>query len=140
MEKALLEFERVVRGPVPENQLVVMDGKEPNHGGGHSILSAISVPGQHNLGSILVDEKTNEIPVAQTMMAQLDLDGRLVSLDALHTQTETARKLVLEAGAHYLLTVKDNQPTVKDNVHRIVPALPAVSPPPTRFFQASLQF
>ena len=140
VEKALLDFERAVRGAVPINELVVLDGKEPNHGGGHSILSAISVPGQHNLGSALVDKKTNEIPLAQHMMTQLDLDGRLVSLDALHTQAETARKVVLEAGGHFLLTVKDNQPTVKDNVHRVVPALPAVFPPPDQFIQPSFEF
>ena len=140
VQKSLIAFERAVRGPVPQEELVVMDGKDPNHGGGHSILSAVSVPGQHNLGSALVDEKTNEIPVAQTMIGQLDLDGRLVSLDALHTQTETARKLVLEAGAHYLFTVKDNQPTLKDNVHRVLPALPAVFPPPDRIFQPSFEF
>ena len=37
-----------------------------------------------------------------------------VRLDALHTQDETARALVLEHGADYLLTVKANQPTVHE--------------------------
>ena len=47
-----------------------------------------------------------QIPVARALFARLDLDGRTVSLDALHTQAETARALVLEHGADYLLTVK----------------------------------
>jgi hypothetical protein len=46
-------------------------------------------------------------------------------LDALHTQDHTARDLVLEHGADYLLTVKDNQPTVRANIEKLVPALPA---------------
>jgi predicted transposase YbfD/YdcC len=42
----------------------------------------------------------------------LDLTGRVVTADALHTQRETARFLVEEKQAHYLLTVKKNQPTL----------------------------
>ncbi len=60
----------------------------------------------------LPTEKTNEIPVSRTLFNKLDLDERIVSLDALHTQTETARVLVMEHGADYLLTVKKNQPTL----------------------------
>ena len=62
------------------------------------------VPSQYYLGSALVDQKTNEIPVAQQLFGDLDLAGRNVSLDALHTQTETARQLVMDHGANYLLT------------------------------------
>ena len=69
----------------------MLDGKEPRHGGGHSVLTAVSVPSQHYLGSALVDQKTNEIPVARQLFQRLDLDGRKVSLDALHTQDQTAR-------------------------------------------------
>jgi predicted transposase YbfD/YdcC len=72
-----------------------------------------------------VDTKTNEIPVARRLCQKLDLDGRTVSLDALHTQAQTARELVLEHGADFLLTVKDNQPTVRANIERLVPAPPA---------------
>jgi len=56
---------------------------------------------------------------------KLGLDGRKVSLDALHTQDQTARELVLEHGADYLLTVKDNQPTLRANIERLVTAPPA---------------
>src|SRR5260370_15863120 len=51
---------RRLRGPAPQ-ELVVMDGKEPNHGSGASILTAVTVPSQHYLGSALVDQMTNEI-------------------------------------------------------------------------------
>ena len=57
-----------------------MDGKEPKHGGGHSILTAVAVPSQYYLGSALVDEKTNEIPVVRQRFQKLDLEGRYVSL------------------------------------------------------------
>jgi len=87
--------------------------------------AAVSVPSQHDLGSALVDQKTHEIPVARELFKKLDLDGRKVSLDALHTQDQTARELVLEHGADYLLTVKDNQPTLRANIEKLVPAPPA---------------
>lgn len=121
IERAALAFQTQVRGAPPQEELIVLDGKEPGHTGGHQVLTAITVPSQHYLGSAMVDEKTNEIPVARELFARLELDGRIVSLDALHTQQETARALVLEHGADYLLTVKGNQPTVRDNIKRLVP-------------------
>jgi hypothetical protein len=122
LNERLFQIQRLLRGPAPR-ELVVLDGKEPKHGSGSSILTAITAPSQHYLGSALVDEKTNEIPVAQQkLLPVLDLAGRFVSLDALHTQDETARTVVLEAGGHYLLTVKDNQPTLRANIEKKVAA------------------
>jgi len=129
LERVFLQYQQQVRGAPPADELIVLDGKEPKAGGGHSVLTAVSVPSQYYLGSAMVDQKTNEIPVARELFHRLDLDGRQVSLDALHTQTQTARELVLEHGADYLLTVKDNQPTVRQNIEKLVPAPPAEFPP-----------
>lgn len=125
LETILLQVQQQIRGPAPKDELIVLDGKQPRQGGGASLLTATTVPGQHYLGSAAVDTKTNEIPVARALCQKLDLDGRRVSLDALHTQAQTARQLVLEAGADYLLTVKDNQPTLQKHIQQIVPAPPA---------------
>lgn len=125
LEKVFLQVQEQIRGPAPPDELIVLDGKEPRHGGGHSVLTAVTVPSQHYLGSALVDQKTNEIPVARDLFHRLDLDGRKVSLDALHTQDQTARELVLEHGADYLLTVKDNQPTLRASIEKLIPAPPA---------------
>jgi hypothetical protein len=127
LEQIFLQAQTQIRGPAPREELIVLDGKEPKQGGGHSVLTAITVPSQHYLGSAIVDTKTNEIPVARELFKKLDLDGRKVSLDALHTQGQTARELVLEHGADYLLTVKANQPTVKANIQN------ALSAPPVDF-------
>jgi predicted transposase YbfD/YdcC len=62
-----------------------------------------------------VDSKTNEIPVAQSMLEQLDLSGKIVTADAMHTQTNTARKIVA-AGGDYLVTVKGNQSNFGDDI------------------------
>ena len=129
IEQTLLTVQEQLRGPAPKGELIVLDGKEPKHGGGYSVLTATCVPSQYYLGSAIVDTKTNEIPVARQLFPDLDLEGRFVSLDALHTQTDTARDLVLEAGAEYLLTAKDNQPTVHDNIEKLLPAPNADFPP-----------
>ena len=129
LERILLAVQEQLRGPAPKDELIAMDGKEPKHGGGQSVLTALCVPSQYLLGSAIVDTKTNEIPVARQLFPDLDLKGRFVSLDALHTQTETARDLVLEAGADYLLTAKDNQPTVHQNIEKLLPAPKADFPP-----------
>jgi predicted transposase YbfD/YdcC len=61
---------------------------------------------------IPVDRKTNAIPCLPDRLAPVDLTGAIVTADALHTQRETARYLVDEKRAHYLLPVKENQPTL----------------------------
>ena len=130
LQEKLLEIQRLVRGAAPKDELVVIDGKEPRHGSGSSVLSAVTVPSQHCLGSAMVDQKTNEIPVAQKqLIPSLDLEGRLVSLDALHTQDETARAVVMESGGDYLLTVKNNQPALRANLEKKVTAPRADFPP-----------
>jgi hypothetical protein len=129
LEQILLQVQEQLRGPAPQKELIALDGKEPNHGGGQSILTAVCVPSQYYLASAVVDTKTNEIPVAQKLFPGLDLKGRFVSLDALHTQTQTARDIVLEGGGDYLLTVKDNQLKLHQNIQTLLPAPQADFPP-----------
>ena len=129
LEQILLAVQEQLRGPAPKDELISLDGKEPKHGAGQGVLTAVCVPSQYYLASGIVETKTNEIPVARQLFEVMDLKGRLVSLDALHTQSETARAVVLEAGADYLLTAKDNQPTVHQNIERLLPAPKADFPP-----------
>jgi len=121
VDEVLLAIQSQMRGPVPPEDLIVVDGKEPNHGPGDSVLSVVTVPSQFYLGSAVVDTKTNEIPVARELFGDIELVGRRVALDALHTQDHTARDLVIEHGAGYLLTVKGNQPTLRKNIEKLLP-------------------
>ncbi len=52
-----------------------------------------------------------------------------MSVAALHTQDETGRSVVMEAGGDFLLTVKNNQPTLRANVAKKLPAPAAGFPP-----------
>ena len=131
LEKTILQIQRQVRGEPDPAELINIDGKEPKHGSGDAVVTAVTSKTQFYLGSALVPtEKTNEIPVARALFDKLDLDGRIVSLDALHTQDKTARELVLEHGADYLLTVKENQPTIRKTLQALV------DEPPGLFFSS----
>ena len=95
---------------------VAMDGKTvrgaKGEGGALQLLAAMA----HDQGVVLhqrkVADKQNEIPVAREVIKKLDLKGKMVTLDALHTQRETAQ-LLLDQGADYMLTVKGNQPQLQ---------------------------
>jgi predicted transposase YbfD/YdcC len=75
----------------------------------------------HQEGLVLaqqpVGEKTNEIPCLQPLLDDVNIAGAVVTADALHTQTASARYLVEEKHADYLFTVKDNQSTLKQDIH-----------------------
>lgn len=58
-----------------------------------------------------MDEKTNEIPVAQEVLQTLSIRQRVYTADALHTQTDFMR-VIHELQAETVLTVKGNQPTL----------------------------
>ena len=76
-----------------------------------------------------IAEKTNEIPELRAMLNDLDVQGKVITADALHTQRETARFLVEEKKAHYLFTaVKGNQRTL----HNRLACLPWEDFPPQR--------
>jgi hypothetical protein len=67
-------------------------------------------------------KKENEIPAARRLLARIPIQGRLVSLDAMHTQHQTAAQIVIDAGAEYLLTLKDNQPTLTETAQTLIPS------------------
>jgi len=56
-----------------------------------------------------VGDKTNEIPVAQAILKLLDLNGSIVSFDALNTQRETIATVIEQKG-EYMAALKGNQP------------------------------
>ena len=82
IEEALLAHQAQVRGAPPPQEIVVLDGKVPGHSGGLNVVSALTSPGLYYLGSEVVAEKTNEIPAVRQLCERLELDGRLVSIDA----------------------------------------------------------
>ena len=80
------------------------------------LLSAILHQEGLVLAQCAVGEKTNEIPELPHLLAPLSIEGAVVTADAMHAQEETARYVVEEKKADYLFTVKDNQPTLKQDI------------------------
>jgi predicted transposase YbfD/YdcC len=63
-----------------------------------------------------VDTKTNEITCVQPLLDGHDIKGKVVTLDAMHTQIDTANYLVKDKKADYLMTVKDNQKNLREDI------------------------
>lgn len=82
-------------------------GKGPLH-----LVSAYATKSRLVLAQEAVDEKENEIVVIPKLLEQLELDGALVSIDAIACNPAIAQAIVA-SGADYLLSVKDNQPTLR---------------------------
>ena len=76
----------------------------------HLLAALDTVTGQV-LAQTVVDGKTNEIGAFGPLLDRLDITGRLVTADALHTQRAHVTYLS-GRGAHWLLTGKGNQPTL----------------------------
>ena len=101
-------------------RLIGVDGKEANgtgrKSGGDSdsggipnlqTLSIYDVTNAVSLLSVPIDEKTNEIPVAQKYLAEMDLKNCIVTFDALNTQKDTV-KVIAKSGGEYVGGLKGN--------------------------------
>lgn len=104
--------------------VLIVDGKSAR--GSHTRQSravhllAAMTPAGRVAAQTRVADRTSEISALASLLAGLDIEGSVLSADALHTRNETAQYLVQERRAHYVLTVKANQPTL----FRQVKALP----------------
>ena len=67
------------------------------------------------LGQKGVDEKSNEITAIPELLEALEIEGCVVTIDAMGTQKEIAEKICNEKG-NYLLALKGNQGTLKEDV------------------------
>ena len=135
-EAALMAWLRCVHGgdPSPEAfQGMSIDGKalRGTRTLDQTALMLISAF-DHQSASILypqaVPRSTNEQKAALDMFKQIVLTGRVVTGDAIHCQQETCQEIV-DSGGHYVLTVKDNQPTLVATISSEFAALDAAFSP-----------
>jgi hypothetical protein len=132
LEQALLDWQNHVLGERdPTDDEVALDGKELLNSQGLKVASAYSVRDGRWLGSEPVAEGSNEIPAVQTLVGRLELEGSLITADALNTQTELARIIVQEKGGDYLFSVKGNQKGVNENVRQLYQNLARAFSPST---------
>jgi predicted transposase YbfD/YdcC len=88
------------------------------------LVSAFATSSQLVLCQEAVEEKSNEITAIPALLERLDLEGALVSIDAMGCNPDIAQS-ILEAKADYLLAVKDNQPTLHADVKSYFETAPA---------------
>jgi hypothetical protein len=68
-----------------------------------------------------VNEKSNEITCFQPLLDNVDISGKVVTADAMHTQVAHANYLK-EKGADYFFTAKGNQPSLHEAIKDLEPA------------------
>ena len=112
--------------PAPGGRRVIaVDGKTLRGSGAggepaRHLLAALDHVRGVVLGQVDVAAKTNEIPMFAVLLDRIGLAGAVVTADALHAQRAHAGYLAGRRGAHYLITVKGNQP----GLHAQLAALP----------------
>jgi len=115
--------------------LVAVDGKtvrgarSPARAAPH-LVAALDQRTGAVVGQVAVADRSNEIPAVRDLLAGFDpadLQGAVVTADAMHTQNDTAQSIT-GAGAFYVFTVKSNQP----HLHRRLKTLPWADVPAHR--------
>ena len=97
-------------GAIGGRRVIAVDGKTMRgaRGAGERaphLPAALDQAGGVVVGQRRVADKSNEIPALRDLLAPLDLDGAVITADAMHTQRGTA-EWIISRGAHYVLTVK----------------------------------
>ena len=100
--------------------VIAIDGKEarrtkdstkrPLH-----VVSAFSYECGLVMGQLACEEKSNEITAIPKLLEMLEINGCIVTIDAMGTQKEIAEKII-EKGADYILSLKENQKTLYNDV------------------------
>jgi predicted transposase YbfD/YdcC len=99
-------------------ELIHIDGKAMRHTrrnspklGALHVVSAWASQAGLTLGQVAVDAKSNEITAIPELLELLDLRDKIVTIDAMGCQKDIATAIV-EQGGDYVLSVKENQPTL----------------------------
>jgi predicted transposase YbfD/YdcC len=122
LQTAFLEWTQEVAHTV--KGVVAIDGKTVRHSYDNAkkkkaihMVSAWATENQMVMGQVKVDEKSNEITAIPYLLELLELNGCLVTIDAMGCQKEIAGT-IRERHADYLLAVKGNQEHLLDDIER----------------------
>jgi predicted transposase YbfD/YdcC len=103
-----------------EGSVIAVDGKTIRGSGNQShaayhVVSAFVAENQITLGEIMTDEKSNEITAVPELLDTLDIQGSIITADAMSCQKKIAKK-ICDKKADYVLALKENQPNLLQNV------------------------
>jgi predicted transposase YbfD/YdcC len=113
-QKRFIEWVRVIE-QLTAGQVIAIDGKQLRRSHDQEtgkaaiyMVNAWATQNQLILGQTKVADKSNEITAIPELLRLLEINGCIVTIDAIGTQTEIA-KTIIEKGGDYLLSVKENQ-------------------------------
>jgi len=117
-QQAFVHWVQAVMPPLAAGDVVAIDGKTLRRShdrargkGPIQLVSAWAASHHLVLGQMAVDTKSNEITAIPALLNVLQLEGRVVTIDAMGCQTAIAQTIRHQA-ADYVLTVKGNQATL----------------------------
>jgi predicted transposase YbfD/YdcC len=123
-------FRQWVQGvvDVSQGEIVGIDGKtlrqSYDRAAGRAAIELVSAWARTNrltLGQVKVADESNEITAVAELLQVLDLNGGMVTVDALNTQKEIAAE-IRRREADYVLALKDNHPTLHRQVADLLEA------------------
>jgi predicted transposase YbfD/YdcC len=105
-----------------EQPVFAVDGKtnrrSHDRGNGLGALHAVSIWASEfglSLGQVACAEKSNEITAIPELLRLVDIQGAIITIDAMGTQKAIAEQIV-DQGADFVLALKGNQETLHDNI------------------------
>lgn len=123
LEIALIEWLEKTREKfgIHRRRIIALDGKslrgvawKVNEKQLH-ILNGWDATENRFIGQLSIEEKTNEITAAPKMLAMLQLENTVITVDAMMTQKEIA-KIITDKQGDYVMALKGNQGTLFENV------------------------
>src|SRR5262245_11070243 len=123
LQRALIQWLQGIRQAAPAaGEVVAIDGKTLRRTfdraqslGALHLVSAWATANGLTLGQVAVDAQSNEITAIPRLIELLDLKGCVVTIDAAGCQKDIAAQIVAKE-ADYVLTLKENQPTLHEQV------------------------
>jgi predicted transposase YbfD/YdcC len=107
---------------VTNGQVIAVDGKKLRHSYDKSrgkaaihMVSAWATANELVLGQVKVDDKSNEITAIPALLELLDINGCIVTIDAMGCQTDIVGQII-DQGGDYLLALKKNQGNLYDDI------------------------
>lgn len=107
---------------VTDAQIIPIDGKTLRHSydkksnkAAIHMVSAWAAANSLILGQVKANEKSNEITAIPELLELLDINGCIITIDAMGCQKDITQKIV-DGGGDYVIAVKENQPTLYKEV------------------------
>lgn len=110
---------------ITQGQVVPIDGKKLRRSHDKTIgqaaihmVSAWALENRLVLGQVKVNDKSNEITAIPQLLDLLEIDGCIVTIDAMGCQKEITKKIIGQ-GADYVLALKENQSGLYSDVQEL---------------------